>query len=300
VKAGLKSLIVWGGRLLLVVALVFVGLKLRSHWSDITAWRPDGSDIAAIAGLSVFYGSALYLLTEGWHRIVNLFAQEPRPRTFRSFTVTQVAKYLPGNIAHIVGRGFYLRGNALSDRQIVGATLVELALIPAAALVCIVLLGSAGQLDELVPHLPPAFWWPCALALLAAGVAAYIAVKRLFPENVVLMPGLAISTGLAVVFMGCLGLTFAALFQILASAPLAPLAGATILAWLIGFLTPGAPGGVGVREAVLIALLDNFGQEDTVLLAAALFRLVTTLGDIFLFATGWLLFRKSAPGREQA
>jgi hypothetical protein len=62
--------------------------------------------------------------------------------------------------------------------------------------------------------------------------------------------------------------------------------GALALAWLAGFATPGAPAGVGVREAILIlALTGSLGDEASTLVALA-FRLVTTGGDVLLFALG--------------
>jgi len=291
VTASPKTLATWAGRVFLLVALVFVGLKFRSHWTDIAAWRPDPMDAALLAGLSVFYGASLYLLTEVWHRIVNLFASLPRARTYRSFTSTQIAKYIPGNIAHLVGRGFHLRGNTLSDGQIVKATIIELAIVPAAAVVCVIALGSAGLLTGLVPPIPVPLWWLAVLAAICTGLAATAVATRRFPNAVTLLPGLSAGLALSLLFMVCLGASFSGLYQILAPAPAAPLAGAAILAWLIGFLVPGAPGGIGIREAVLIALLGNLGAENTVLLAAALFRLVTTAGDVFLFATGLLIYR---------
>ena len=103
--ARMKDVAVWGGRFILLVALVFVAFEIRRHWSGISGWRPSASQLTLILSLSVPYALSLLLLAEGWHRIVNLFAAEPRARTFPSFCVTQVAKYLPGNVAHLIGRG---------------------------------------------------------------------------------------------------------------------------------------------------------------------------------------------------
>ena len=46
---------------------------------------------------------------------------------------------------------------------------------------------------------------------------------------------------------------------------------------------PGAPGGLGIREAALVALLGATVGESTVLLAAVMFRMITTLGDSLFF-----------------
>jgi uncharacterized membrane protein YbhN (UPF0104 family) len=46
---------------------------------------------------------------------------------------------------------------------------------------------------------------------------------------------------------------------------------------------PGAPGGLGVREAALVTLLGATLGQSTVLLAAVMFRIITTLGDGLFF-----------------
>ncbi|MEL7526634.1 MAG: hypothetical protein AAFN16_12725 [Pseudomonadota bacterium] len=290
----MKGVAVWAGRVILLVALVFVAFEIQRHWSGIAGWRPGAGQLTLILALSVPYALSLLLLAEGWHRIVNLFASEPRARTFPSFCVTQVAKYLPGNVAHLIGRGLYLRGNEVSDGGIVKATLLELAVIPLGATVTIVFMGFFGVFLDLLPWMPALAWDGTALVLCCA-----IAYVCLFPGRV---PGIAgrqlarilPAVGLAAIFMLCLGGTFAAVFNLLSEAPVAVLAGAGIIAWLVGYLTPGAPGGIGTREATLIALLSFLNQEDTVLIATALFRVVTTLGDVLLFLGSWLKLPREA------
>ena len=56
------------------------------------------------------------------------------------------------------------------------------------------------------------------------------------------------------------------------------------IAWLAGFVIPGAPGGIGVREVVLIFFMTPIiGEAESVMVAITL-RLVTLFGDLlFLF-----------------
>jgi uncharacterized membrane protein YbhN (UPF0104 family) len=56
------------------------------------------------------------------------------------------------------------------------------------------------------------------------------------------------------------------------------------LAWVVGFVVPGAPGGIGVREAVFVSLFaPTLGAGIAANLAIAL-RLITTLSDVVTFA----------------
>lgn len=54
------------------------------------------------------------------------------------------------------------------------------------------------------------------------------------------------------------------------------------LSFLIGMLTPGAPGGLGIREAVMVALSSK-DIRDGITMAILLFRIVTILGDFLAY-----------------
>ena len=64
--------------------------------------------------------------------------------------------------------------------------------------------------------------------------------------------------------------------------PALPIAACT-LAWMLGFVTPGAPAGLGVREAVLLGLLGPVLGEPAALLLSLQLRLATLGGDLLLF-----------------
>ena len=73
--------------------------------------------------------------------------------------------------------------------------------------------------------------------------------------------------------------------------------GAYTAAWLAGFVTPGAPAGLGVRELVLVFLLDGHAAEPDLLPAVVLSRVVTVLGDTFFFGAAAWAGRRAGPDR---
>jgi glycosyltransferase 2 family protein len=59
---------------------------------------------------------------------------------------------------------------------------------------------------------------------------------------------------------------------------------AYVASWFIGFITPGAPAGLGVKEAVLLGLLNNVVPDEAVLAAAVLLsRGMNILSDLLYF-----------------
>ena len=56
-------------------------------------------------------------------------------------------------------------------------------------------------------------------------------------------------------------------------------------AWIFGFITPGAPGGIGVRESIMVVLLSDKIGAGNALSGALLFRGITISGEV----VGYLL-----------
>ena len=74
------------------------------------------------------------------------------------------------------------------------------------------------------------------------------------------------------------------------------LCGAYVLAWLAGFVTPGTPAGVGVREIVLLFLLGGQIAQADLLLAVVLGRVVTVMGDLLYFILATFINKKRRIG----
>jgi len=76
--------------------------------------------------------------------------------------------------------------------------------------------------------------------------------------------------------------------------------GAFAIAWLAGLVAIYAPGGLGVREAVLVALLSSrIGAANALVLAAAS-RLIFVLVDGILAGVATAALRRGRPGLDAA
>ena len=56
------------------------------------------------------------------------------------------------------------------------------------------------------------------------------------------------------------------------------------VSWVLGYIVPGASGGIGVRESILIILLSSYFMKADVLVFTVLSRVITLLGEILSFA----------------
>jgi len=72
------------------------------------------------------------------------------------------------------------------------------------------------------------------------------------------------------------------------------------LAWVLGFIIPGAPGGIGIREVILAGLYaQELGQGMAVGLSVVL-RVITSLGDLATFTLAYWLSTMSAKNQGLA
>jgi hypothetical protein len=60
------------------------------------------------------------------------------------------------------------------------------------------------------------------------------------------------------------------------------------VAWFLGLITPGAPAGMGVRETVITTMLKGSLSPSDAFAVAILFRIATTVADLFLFGSSFI------------
>lgn len=285
-----------GGLVIVVLSLVFLANRLiqTGVWDLAKAHGP--ALLAGIVAAAAGYGAASFLLSVAWVRIIRWCGQGDVPWTvgIALYGRTQIAKYLPGNVFHFVGR--HVAGRRLGFDHI---AMVWAALSEAAGLVSVAAaLGMIGALFWLPLGAGPSSAVMIVLAVLALMSPFVLSRGFLWMGSVLNVPvqrrgAMDIVTGLqptyllyvlffviSAVILWCLSVIITGVPDLSILPVLIPVLAA---AWLAGYVTPGAAAGLGVREAVLIlALSDMIGAADAALLAVS-YRGVTLLGDAVFF-----------------
>lgn len=261
------------------------------------SWR----GILSVALAALCYSAMVPISALGWRILFQGFGVALRFRTLTEIlAVAQFAKYLPGNVGVHIGRAGMVAGHGAGARPIVGSLLTEMVLAVAAALAvgAIGLIIAGGYATEIVrthigKPLTIAFMCLAAAALFAAllwrvpgplsrwisrqswpGKGAMIKAFSLYALNYVL-----IATGILLMS----GLLLPGAKQ---NPPL--VIAAFSLAWVAGFFAPGAPAGLGIREALMLLILRaDYADSDALLIVIGT-RLATVLGDIAAFLVGGL------------
>jgi uncharacterized membrane protein YbhN (UPF0104 family) len=265
-------------------------------------------DIAQLAVI-ILVGSILFaidglLLILAWRHLVVWLGTAPLiwQAALTIYGRTQVTKYLPGNVLqfpsrHILGRQFDLDHKAL-----LGAAVFEIiGLFIASTIVSSVKLFV---LKEDAAFLSSAW----LLLILVLGIILPFFLHTAFSRFSFLQNFNALPKTIQETYKGLLPTWFMyLLFFVVAGSVLSGIAygmehsslnnllpvtfSAYAVSWLAGTITPGAPGGAGVREAVLIMMLSPLVGESSSILIALTTRVATILGDVYIYALASLVSR---------
>lgn len=188
------------------------------------------------------------------------------------FSVTHLARYLPGNVVHIAGRQVLAMRAGVPAWAAAKSLTIEMAL----------LVGSSAAFAGLVWWAGPTQAGSLALSILLVlgmlGLGVWALQRWGYPGAAQALVGLC-----AFHLLG--GLVFAGLLVLLGAQPsdtatYGQWVAAYVASWLLGVVTPGSPAGLGVREAVLVGLLQSTVADPATLAAAVvLIRLMGMLAD---------------------
>ena len=312
------------GNILTVLAIVFVLRRLDSE-----AWRAILVPEKLPAWLLFLALYTLIVLASfiPWQVLVCVFSE--RPDTLQRnksdfcfiFCKANIMKYVPGNVFQYVGRNEIADVLALDHVNVAMATLSEVLLMVFTALVISLVLIGAYTLAYLQGQLLRILLLALAVLLLLGLLGwwlfrkkkeklreYYLYYKRILTSKRAVRTLLLCTAAYAVIF-ACIGLLFVLVLRTctqsrLEGDSLRVVIGAFILSWLAGYITPGAPGGIGVRELIMTLVFSGGSilQPEAVIAAVAAYRIVNTLGDVAAFAIAFAvkqICRRKKPDRSR-
>ena len=276
-KSRLKASLHLLGSALACLGVLFVGVRLYKYTGQVNLARFDAWDWGLTAGLACVYGVANVLLAWAWQHLLAFFHVEvERKWAVKVYGLSQLAKYVPGNIFHLAGRQALGMAAGVPALALGKSTVWELALLAVTGL----LFGVLAL---------PLVWTSVPVA---AAVASFVV---LFLSTIIILRWLSFSSLSAafcwqLVFLVISGAVFLGALAIIGPTAETLLSlpvwcGAYVIAWLAGLVTPGAPAGVGVREMVLLFLFRSQVVPGDLLFAIVLGRIITVVGDILYFTS---------------
>jgi glycosyltransferase 2 family protein len=247
-----------------LVVVGFVARSIARNWTEFQSVHIALQLSPVWIGSSVLLVFGTYLMQiESWRRILAGWGQRlPIRAAARAWSLANLGRYVPGKVWSVAGLV------VLAERAGVQRG-------PAAASAVVIQAVSVGTAVAVVAAATPHSAQPARLALAGLAAVATIAVlvwrptaawlSRLVGEGNGLeplhLPAVLTACALTVLTWITYGVAFWMLTRGLipgATLPVATAIGAFTLGYILGLLALFAPGGVGVRELVLVGVLTPF------------------------------------------
>jgi glycosyltransferase 2 family protein len=213
---------------------------------------------------------------------------------------TQILKYIPGNLLSLPGRFILSTQAGIQKSSLIAASIYEIiGLLMGSSLIMSIGLLSANDknLNALFPLsnliLLISIFSPLILSTLFLQFNFFKKIQVLsafsrLKQRELLIPG-ALYTSFFILSGAIFLSVLLFIFKEKSVIPFALAISIFSISWLVGFVTPGAPGGIGVRESLIIIMLTNYIDQPSSILIALLMRGVTIIGDILFYFISLLL-----------
>jgi len=250
----------------------------------------------------------------------------PARDVFSVYIRSNVAKYLPGNVMHYAGRNFLGSKLGWNNTEIAFSSLLEFAFGLALTGIIIVLFIAAG-LVSFPAQVPLALnyeriaWYSviAAAGLLFAILLIYAYRLLVYKESLELTSTklcgrgkqflsvrfLVLFAKMFLVSLCCFLLNCAFYFYLcdlvlgfrLQLADFFTANAALSIANYMSVVTPGVPGGLGVKESVSVLLISAYGYpKEALIVSIIVFRIACVLGDMFPYLVIKMCAAKSLRG----
>jgi uncharacterized membrane protein YbhN (UPF0104 family) len=305
----LKKVIKTVGNVVMIAALAFVVKKLFDMDISLSQFR-EGRVLAALSLCMLVTTVIIIFSCYPWLVFTRSLSGRKIPfsTAMPVYTQSNLYKYLPGNVFQYVGRNQLASDMDISHVDVACATVLDvLFCVFWTAVISVILLG--GRIAELMAEYGKNLLMVGSVGVILL-ILLIIVIKLKFKDKLksylsryskafakdnrpMLLRGafyyLLQNTVSAVMYFVCLKL----IIPQADTGELIALTGAFMFAWIIGFVTPGAPGGIGIREGVMLFVCgDKF--SDRIVLFVLVMRIASIGADLAAFIIG-KIYAKAKP-----
>lgn len=307
-RTNINRIIKYIGNIIMILAVVVIIKKMQSYNLDYS-FIFSQKNIVAFMIVTLIYSMTVIWGGVPWTNVMNalLNSKIRYAETMLIFTKSNVLKYIPGNIFQYVGRNELALRKQFKHSDVALSTLIDVCWnILSIILIAVLLAGRS--LYAYITQQYEIIWKEIVLILIPflCAIILIFVIFRKKKKELIRMLKKIFSIKLAKVLLGNFlfyavqGIVNAGLYVVIFSIisgeqysvqNVVLSMGAMLVAFVAGFITPGAPGGVGVREAVSLFLLGEMIGESVILSGIVIMRVLSIIGDVFSFVLVWMIER---------
>ena len=290
------------GTLLMIAAVFFIVKKILSMDADYSVLFSGKTAVYTVICMLI-QTAVIIFMSIPWLKLVKILSSEQIPyrKALAVYTKSNFLKYVPGNVFQYIGRNQLAADMGISHADVTCATVMDIIFSMAAPFtIGLVLVGSgAGKILEVYGKNFLVAGLAGATVLLAVILVVFRFRHRFSPtlekyrkifmkQNIsrILLTFMYYLVQNAVTVLMCI-LALRYIIGITQNmSGILMFSGVYLFSWIVGFITPGAPGGIGVREAVMMLVCGEQAGSDDIVLFLIVMRVVSVAADALAFVVG--------------
>lgn len=294
------------GKIISALSIAFVVYAIWKMGFDFEAIE-NWPVFLVISGISVILKAlTVYVSGSAWTSWLRFFSGHKinYKEGLSVYAKANIGKYLPGNVMHYVERNLFAKDLGISQKKLAASSILEVGGLVGVAFV-LALFFSANQLKIAFYEIFGADYHKVIIgAVIIIVLAVCVVILLLRKKLVTIMKDyksadfirtLLLAMLRYAVVLIVLGLIMVVLYvymggDVTLTSGMSIVSG-YIIAWVLGFVIPGASGGIGVRELVITVLLGSVMGTELVLTLSVIHRLITILGDFLAYVLRLIIWR---------
>ncbi len=244
----------------------------------------------------------IYLFAFAWIIILKhiTYQEISWKRFIQVYIKTNIGKYLPGNVMHFAARNVIGKKHGITHVKLGFSSALEILFILGTLFIFLITFKSEELFKTVnTIQIPRTIGIIIITVILLFGIILFYYKKQFFYHflknisvfkiilaffkasviYILIFIILGIILSLFIHHFGAIQLTLNDYLQIILY---------YAIAWITGLVVIGAPGGIGIRESILVLLLSPFYGKSIILLAALLHRIIFLLGEFLAFGLGFI------------
>lgn len=291
------------GNILTILSFIFIIraiFKFEVNFQDIFTYHI----ISSIFILAVFLSTSVFLNSLAWKKLIEIMGNSTVKtlEIFHVYARANLGKYLPGNFMHYVSRNIIGEKYKISQKDMLSSTIAEIMLKILSALILVIifvrddLLFTIEQLGEKTYlNMNTVMAISLLIPILLFVLSFYKNTKII--DNSEKVKGLFYAFFFYIIVfiinvLVFIFVTFIITNNSILNKSILSMSGIYLISWLLGYLTPGSPGGVGIRETIMILMLGNVMNISEIVLISITIRIITIMADVIAYLGNVVLERR--------
>lgn len=314
-KKYIKKAVKIFGNVISILSIAFIiraVMVLGFDFSTVTNW-PMFIGIVVLCSLAK--GVTVFMSGTAWYRWLCFFSKKKasRKEALRVYSKANIGKYLPGNVMHYVERNLFAGKLGISQKKLAISSLMEVFTLASSATLLALVLSASSFVSAVQKIIEKIGIYTVAIIFAAIVVGGATAVVLLYKRIINILREYSLvdfvktlcgNIALYALVQLVLGLLMVVLFWYMGGETDLKTFGVVIsgyiIAWVLGFIVPGAPGGMGVREMVITLLLGGVMGQSMVVTLSIAHRLITIIGDFEAYWFGIVCLSDKNSAKSEA